>query len=234
MSLHRFHINPIHPGSSQVTLSESESHHAIRVLRLASGDAIDCFDGNGHEFTAVIQDPHPKRTHCAIMKSVSMPLEPGHDLVLAVGLIKTHDRLEFILEKATEIGVGAIWLFVADRSEKSNVREEKVRAYLIGAAKQSQRAYVPKLKLFASMDAVLGEASGRRIIFAHEKADRDQILTAVIGPGLLIVGPEGGFSEREVDLATSKGAEMVTLGAFRLRTETAALALLLRARFHSI
>jgi 16S rRNA (uracil1498-N3)-methyltransferase len=234
MSLHRFHIDPIHPGASQVTLSESESHHAIRVLRLTSGDIIECFDGNGHQLTAVIEDPHPKRTHCAITKSVSMPQEPGHDLVLAIGLIKTHDRLEFILEKATEIGVGAIWLFVADHSEKAKVREDKLNAYLIGAAKQSQRAYVPKLKLFASLDAVLGEASGRRIILAHEKADRDQNLTAVIGPGLLLVGPEGGFSEREVDLAESKGAEIVTLGAFRLRTETAALALLIRARFHSI
>jgi 16S rRNA (uracil1498-N3)-methyltransferase len=234
LSLHRFHIDPIHPGASQVTLSESESHHAIRVLRLTSGDHIECFDGNGHQLTAVIQDPHPKRTHCAITKSVVMPPEPGHDLVLAVGLIKTHDRLEFILEKATEIGVDAIWLFVADHSEKAKVREDKLLAYLIGAAKQSKRAYVPKLKLFSSLDAVLAEVAGRRIIIAHEKADRDQILTAVVGPGLLLVGPEGGFSDREVNLATSKGADMVTLGAFRLRTETAALSLLIRARFHLI
>lgn len=234
MSLHRFHIDPIHPGASQVTLSESESHHAIRVLRLTSGDAIECFDGNGHQLIAVIQDPHPKRTHCGITTSIVMPSEPGHELILAVGLIKTHDRLEFILEKATEIGVGAIWLFVADHSEKAKVREDKLNAYLIGAAKQSQRAYVPKLKLFPSLDAVLAEASGRRILFAHEKADRDQILTDVLGPGLLLVGPEGGFSDREVDLASSKGADTVSLGAFRLRTETAALTLLIRARFHSI
>ncbi len=230
--MHRFFIETPPKGATHITLSEPESHHAVRVMRLAADDFIEAFDGKGLLIVARIVDASPRRLLCETVTSEITPKEPGHEFTLAIGLIKKADRLEFALEKATEIGVGGIWVFAADHSELSRVREERLLAHLVSAAKQSKRNHVPELRFFRSLDEILKAAAGRPMILAHEKTEADRAASPIPENALLMVGPEGGFSDREVDLAISKGAVAYSLGEFRLRTETAALALLMSARSH--
>ncbi len=231
--MNRFLIDTPASEATQITLDEGESHHAVRVMRMGLGDRLEAFDGRGLRLIAQITDPHPKRVRCDILEREQMPPEPGSGLVLAIGLIKKAERLEFALEKATEIGVGAIWLFSADHSETTRIREDRLHAHLVAAAKQSKRSHIPALRFFSSMDAMLKESVGRPHILAHEKTPGHVVSTPIPQNAVLLVGPEGGFSDREVALAAASGAVPYSLGAFRLRTETAALTLLLSARLGS-
>ena len=231
--MNRFLIDTPAPEATQITLDEGESHHAIRVMRMGLGDRFEAFDGRGLSILAEISNPHPKRVMGVVIEREQRPAEPGSELVLAIGLIKKAERLEFALEKATEIGVGAIWLFSADHSETSRIREDRLYAHLVAAAKQSKRCHVPELRFFPSMDAMLKESSGRPHILAHEKTPVNVSSTPIPQNAILMVGPEGGFSVREVEMSTSAGAVPYSLGSFRLRTETAALILLLSARLGS-
>lgn len=231
--MNRFLIDTPAVEATQITLDEGESHHAIRVMRMSLGDRLEAFDGKGLRLLAEIADPNPKRVRCDILERGEMPPEPGSGLVLAIGLIKKAERLEFALEKATEIGVGAIWLFSADHSETSRIREERLYAHLVSAAKQSKRFHIPQLRFFPSLDALMKASAGRPHILAHEKTPANVSSVRIPADAVLLVGPEGGFSEREVAMATSQGAVPYSLGAFRLRTETAALTLLLSAHLGS-
>lgn len=231
--MNRFLIVTPTADATQITLDEAESHHAIRVMRMGLGDRFEAFDGRGLHILAEISNPHPKRVTGVVLERDQMPAEPGSGLVLAIGLIKKAERLEFALEKATEIGVGAIWLFSADHSETSRIREDRLYAHLVAAAKQSKRCHVPELRFFPSMDAMLNESSGRPHILAHEKTPANVASTLIPQNAILMVGPEGGFSDREVLMSTASGAVPYSLGPFRLRTETAALTLLLSARLGS-
>lgn len=231
--MNRFLIETPADDAAQFTLDEGESHHAIRVMRMSIGDRLEAFDGKGLRLLAQIADPNPKRVRCDILERERMPAEPGSGLILAIGLIKKAERLEFALEKATEIGVGAIWLFSADHSETSRIREDRLQAHLVSAAKQSKRFHIPALRFFPSFDALLKVSHGRPRILAHEKTPANVSNAPIPQDAVLMVGPEGGFSDREVGLATSSGAVAYSLGAFRLRTETAALTLLLSARLGS-
>jgi 16S rRNA (uracil1498-N3)-methyltransferase len=225
--MNRFLIDTPAPGATQFTLDEGESHHAVRVMRMGPGDSLEAFDGRGLCILAHITDPNPKRVRCDILDRQQMPLEPGSSLILGIGLIKKAERLEFALEKATEIGVGAIWLFSADHSETSRIRQDRLQAHLVSAAKQSKRSYVPELRFYSSLDALLTESESRPIVLAHEKTGDSEIKSPIPQNALLLVGPEGGFSDREVALAQTFGAELCSLGSFRLRTETAAIKLLI-------
>lgn len=231
--MNRFLIDTPAAEATQITLDEGESHHAIRVMRMGLGDRLEAFDGRGLRILAHITDPHPKRVRCDILDRQQMPAEPGNALILGIGLIKKAERLEFALEKATEIGVGAIWLFSADHSETSRIRQDRLQAHLVAAAKQSKRCHVPELRFFSSLDALLAENGSRPVILAHEKTSESVLTTPIPENAILLVGPEGGFSDREVALAVDRGAIPYSLGAFRLRTETAALTLLLSARLGS-
>lgn len=228
--MNRFLIATTPVEATHITLDEGESHHAIRVMRMELGDTFEAFDGRGLRILADITDPHPKRVTAIIREREQMPAEPGSGLVLAIGLMKKAERLEFALEKATEIGVGAIWLFSGDHSETNRIRQDRLEAHLVAAAKQSKRCHVPELRFFNTMDALLKETMGRPHILAHEKTPLNGVSTPIPTNAVLMVGPEGGFSDREVALAMSAGAVPYSLGAFRLRTETAALTLLLSAR----
>lgn len=231
--MNRFLIDTPAPEATQITLDEGESHHAVRVMRMGLGDRLEAFDGRGLRILAQITDPNPKRVRCEILDRQQMPPEPGSSLILGIGLIKKAERLEFALEKATEIGVGAIWLFSADHSETSRIRQDRLQAHLVAAAKQSKRCHVPELRLFSSLDALLKESASRPVIMAHEKTSDSVATRPIPQNAVLLVGPEGGFSDREVALAVACGAVPYSLGAFRLRTETAALTLLLSARLGS-
>ena len=141
----------------------------------------------------------------------------------------TSHRLAFLLEKATEIGVGRILLFDADRSERSTLREDRCRAHLLAAMKQSKRAWLPEFGLCRSTEDAIKATIGTERVVAHEVSDRRVVRTTTGAPNSLFIGPEGGFSDREIELFERSGSGLVSLGEARLRTETAALVVLTHA-----
>lgn len=226
----RYFLAELPPVGQPLVLDEGESGHAVRVMRLREGERLELVDGRGWIVEAVVAEAHPKRLRCAETSRRFVEAGPEAGVTLAVGLIKTADRLEFLLEKATEIGVGRILLFGADRSERSTVREDRCRAHILAAMKQSRRAWLPGFALLTSTDAAIAATSGLTKSVAHEKTDVSAAYMPKEGPQALFIGPEGGFSEREIGLFSASGATLVSLGEARLRAETAALVMLTVSR----
>jgi 16S rRNA (uracil1498-N3)-methyltransferase len=145
-------------------------------------------------------------------------------------MIKSRERLEWLVEKSVELGVSKLILMQTERSERSHVREDRLRAIQVSAMKQCLTSWLPELVTGVPFEAVLdeGKLSHQPMYIAHEKAasESKMLRTETAATPLLLVGPEGGFSDREVQLAVDAGAKMVSLGPRRLRAETAALAML--------
>ncbi|SMO75676.1 RsmE family RNA methyltransferase [Gracilimonas mengyeensis] len=228
-----FYVEPKRVAGPQFELSGQEARHAIKVLRLREGDEIFATDGQGTRYTGTVQSTGKDSVVAHITQKEEKPA-PDPELVLAMGIIKKRDRLEFAVEKAVELGASKIVLFNSDHTVKTNVRMDRVENIIQSAMKQSMRYWLPEVQLLDSVDEVLDEFENYTVLMAHEKVDAehqtfDTEQDILKGQKfLLLVGPEGGFSDREVELAENKGAELVSLGEYRLRAETAAVAFLAR------
>ncbi|PRD54586.1 16S rRNA (uracil(1498)-N(3))-methyltransferase [Sphingobacterium gobiense] len=228
--MHLFYTPTIEPHYQEFILSEDESKHAIRVLRLSSGDEIYLIDGVGGWYTAKILDPHPKRTTLSILHVAQGYEKPAYYLHVAVAPTKNIDRLEWFLEKATEIGIQEITPIIAAHSERKEVKLERLNKVVVSAMKQSLKAYLPKINPAISISKFFEEIKQEEYTtktIAHCAAGQKQYLADICPPAgkyLILIGPEGDFSETEIGQALSLGYQPVSLGNSRLRTETAALA----------
>lgn len=212
------------------TLSEEESKHCVRVLRLGVGEPLVLTDGRGSLYHGRIADDRPKR--CTVrIERVEERFEPlPYRLAMAVAPTKNADRYEWFLEKATEVGVSEIVPLESEHSERRVFKPERSEKVITAAMKQSLKAYRPLLHpLTPFRDLVAAPFEGRRFI-AHCEAARSaagkRYLPAVLRPGeavQLLIGPEGDFSPAEIEAALAAGFEEITLGTQRLRTETAAV-----------
>lgn len=208
------------------TLAEEESKHCIKVLRLGIGDKISLVDGNGNFYTAVIIDNHPKR---CVAQCVNVEREYGKrpfKLHIAIAPTKNIDRIEWMLEKSTEIGVDEFTMLCTVHSERKVVKDERLEKVIISAMKQSIKAYMPKLNSMIDFKRVVDSASEKYKFIAHcnpgEKSRIEDLY--VYGEDVLIlIGPEGDFSEEEVAYALDHDFKAITLGESRLRTETAGI-----------
>ncbi len=210
----------------KVELKGQEATHISKVLRNGIGDTISVANGNGEIFSCEITEIN---RHSVIARCItsSTLLEPAIKKILAFGIIKKRDRLEFAVEKAVELGAWEICLFNADHSERTKINKERLEMLITSAFKQSRRSWLPKLKLFDSIDDVLQYHVEANIVMAHEKVDQvSRVEELKKGGNVLFIGPEGGFSDREVQLIEEKKGNIVSLGANRLRAETAVTALL--------
>jgi 16S rRNA (uracil1498-N3)-methyltransferase len=213
-------------GESQVIIEGQEAQHISRVLRNKVGDQINVADGAGNHFTCEITGITKKNVTAQVKEKEEEP-RPEKEKILALGIIKKRDRLEFAVEKAVELGATQIILFNSDHSERSKLNEERTRLLVISAFKQSGRYWLPELHIRSSLEEVLESFSDAHLIMAHEEIPVDQKPESLhSAQNLLLVGPEGGFSQREVELVSSKGAELISLGKNRLRAETAVTAIL--------
>lgn len=207
-------------------LSEEESKHCIKVLRLQSGNLLQLVDGRGGFYEALIEDPHPKRTKLRILNVQKEFGKRNHYLHIAIAPTKNIERTEWFLEKATEIGIDEITLLICDRSERRDVKADRLNKVITSAVKQSIKAYHPKLNQPQRFqDLILNDTEGQRFI-AHciesEKTTlKDQI--KLNSRYLVLIGPEGDFTPSEVDYALKRNFLPIALGNSRLRTETAAL-----------
>lgn len=207
-------------------LTKEDTQHAVRVLRMTVGDTIWLMDGRGTFFEAEITAAGNHR--CAYRIVEEMPQErawKGH-LHLAVAPTKLNDRIEWLAEKATEIGFDELSFLDCKFSERHVIKTERIDKIVVSAMKQSRKAWKTVVNEMQPFDAfVRQERSGQRFICHCYEGDKPYLLD-VLEPGedaTVLIGPEGDFSIDEVRLAESLGYRPVTLGKSRLRTETAAL-----------
>lgn len=223
-----FFTEDIRPDFKNFILSEEESKHAIRVLRLQAGDMVHLIDGRGGLYEAEILDPHPKRTVLTILKVQENYHESSYHLHIAVAPTKNIDRFEWFLEKATEIGIQEITPIICEHSERKEVKLDRLNKVIIAAMKQSLKAYIPKLNpaITFSQFCKKQESNLATKVIAHCVDGEKQFLNQVLQPKeqyILLIGPEGDFSTTEIDQALTLGYQPISLGHARLRTETAAM-----------
>ena len=221
--MHLFY-NPHIQGDTFV-LEEQESKHAIRVLRLLKGDQVILVDGRGHWYEAVIVDDHPKRCMLQIIKHTPDYKPLNYALHMAVAPTKNMDRFEWFLEKATEIGVSEITPLICARSERRQVKMDRLEKILVSAMKQSLKAFKPVLHEPLSMaDFIQKDHQGILGIAHCYPLERRGIKEMELsGRYTMMVGPEGDFTEDEVFAALEAAYLPFHLGDSRLRTETAAV-----------
>jgi len=209
-------------------LRGQEAKHASAVMRACEGDEITIVDGKGGTYEGTIRQVLDNTIQIGVNDQQQIP-KPKPELILAMGIIKKRDRLEFAVEKAVELGACQIVLFRGERSIKKNVRIGRLESIILAAMKQSMHPWLPELSMEHSLAEVLSRFPRARPLMAHEKvegkasgiADRNNN-----DPKLLLVGPEGGFSPAEVQTAEKAGADLISLGKYRLRAETAAVTLM--------
>lgn len=229
-------MNIYYAPPSQITnglaeLTGQEATHATKVMRAREGDSLSIVDGKGGYYEGPIRRITNKSVQIEIEKRQQRP-KPEPSLVLGMGIIKKRDRLEFAVEKAVELGARRICLFRSDHTIKENVRMDRLESIVLSAMKQSLRAWLPEVSLYRSFGDLLDAFPEASLLAAHEKVEADQhnMDFNLQGDGqlLLLVGPEGGFSDFEVEEVKARDGKLVSLGSHRLRTETAAVVFLSR------
>lgn len=206
------------------TLDETESKHCVRVLRLEKGDEITLVDGRGGFFLARIDDPNPKRCVVKVVHSELNYRQRNFGIHIAIAPTKNIERIEWFLEKATEIGVNRITPLLCHHSERKEIKHERLEKVMVSAMKQSLKAYLPQLDELTKFSKFIQQPfEGQKFIAHCDKQHRD-LLKNVLKPAnsyLILIGPEGDFSPEEIKLALDAGFVPVSLGESRLRTETA-------------
>lgn len=221
------------PDAANVNeLPEEEAQHAVRVLRMGMGDELMLMDGQGTFYRATITESTKKRCLYHIEETLPQPRQWQPHLHLAVAPTKNMDRMEWLAEKATEIGFDELTFLNCRWSERTAIKTERIDKILISAMKQSHKAWKPLLNGMTDFKAFLQNVQDKPvqkyICHCHEEATLHPKLPLkdVLQTGkdtLILIGPEGDFSLDEVQIAESQGFQSVTLGKSRLRTETAAL-----------
>lgn len=200
-----------------------ESGHIVRVLRLREGDQIHLTDGKGSLYLGDIVAADPKGCEVALHPPVLMDHIPP-PLHIAIAPNKNINRFEWFLEKSSEIGIDVITPLICARSERSEVKPERLQKVLIAAMKQSLQTWLPELHGPATFSEMIKKPFPGQKYIAYCETGEETLLKRTLQPGipaLILIGPEGDFSPREVTLAVSEGFLPVSLGPSRLRTETA-------------
>jgi 16S rRNA (uracil1498-N3)-methyltransferase len=207
-------------------LDQDESKHCIKVLRKQVGDEINLIDGKGTFYKAKITNANPKKCEFEIIETIKEP-KPSFHRHLAIAPTKNMDRMEWLIEKVTELGIDEISFFQSFHSERKIIKIDRLEKKVISAMKQSLKAKKPILNELKAYKSILDNAKEVNKFIAyvdfdnetHFKNELDKVTDT-----LVLIGPEGDFTEEEVQMAVSKGFKKVSLGKSRLRTETAALA----------
>ena len=209
-------------------LPESDSAHCCRVLRMKEGDEVQAVDGKGHRYTCRIVEAHPKHTAVEILSEEEVVNHWPAPIILAVAPTKHADRMEWMLEKAVEIGIDKVVLLKCRRSERKEMKTERLEKVMVSAMKQSLKGVLPELTGvvdFKKFVESVGEGTQKFFGYCDAAYPRNEFARSYKPgkPVVIMIGPEGDFSPEEVKMAVDAGFVPVTFGQSRLRTETAAL-----------
>jgi 16S rRNA (uracil1498-N3)-methyltransferase len=211
--------------TTECFFGQEESRHIVKVLRKKKGDELMVTNGRGRVFKGTIREASLNSCEISIT-SHEKTVRPMHRLHLAVAPTKNSDRYEWFLEKATEIGIDEITPIICDHSERKIIKKERLEKVILSAMKQSLRTYLPRLNPAVTFEEFLEQDLPKRRFITHCQEDEKVDFKRRLEPDkkiLVMVGPEGDFSEAEIDIAKSKGFIPASLGEYRLRTETAAI-----------
>ncbi len=222
-----FYAPEIQREATRFVMNETESNHAVKVLRMAAGEKLTLIDGCGSAFDAVILNPHAKRCEVEIIDHQDGVGKRDYHLHIAFAPTKLNERTEWFLEKATEIGVDEFTPLLTCHSERKELKKERMEKIIVSAMKQSHKAYLPVLNDMMSFSSFMEKTrqEGVQKFIAHchsgEKMKLKDAKPHV--DTVVMIGPEGDFSQEEVDNALDNGFLACSLGESRLRTETAAI-----------
>lgn len=214
----------------QLYLTEEESKHCVRVLRMKKGDEAHLADGKGMQAIATIADDHPKKCLLHIQSKTQHLQNRNYYLHIMVAPTKNMERIEWFIEKATEVGIDEVSFIETENSERAKVNMERCEKIAISAMKQSKQWFLPKLNLLQKFTAVVQNHQSDNAYIAWCETPDTALLshkimtaTSAFQRITVLIGPEGDFTETEVNLAIQAGFQLVSLGNSILRTETAAL-----------
>lgn len=219
-----FYQPTIVEGVKNFVFDKEESKHLYKVLRQKEGDKVMVTNGFGYLFEVVIELITESKCSVSIL-SCKKILPSDYHLHIAIAPTKMLDRLEWFIEKATEIGIQEITPIWCDRSERKHIKIDRIEKIAISAMKQSKRVYLPKINEAISFTSFLKTYSAKEMYIAHceENTEKKALKSCVNlkSDYILLIGPEGDFSKNEISLAQKNKYIEVSLGDFRLRTETA-------------
>lgn len=221
-----FYESEIRTNISSFTLSEATSKHCIQVLRMQPYDLLQLTDGNGLLVTAQITLAHKKHSQVSI-QDVDVKERADRQIAIAVAPTKSIHRIEWLLEKLTEIGTTEIFLITSQRTERTVVKQDRLQQILISAMLQSRQVFLPRLSGLIKFSTLVNnnqQYTHKWIAHCLESGNKNELKKAMSGEShLVLIGPEGDFTPEEVELALKNQFDPVTLGTTRLRTETAGL-----------
>jgi 16S rRNA (uracil1498-N3)-methyltransferase len=209
--------------SDHCNLSHEESRHCIKVLRLKPGDNIHLIDGKGGFYIAKIVKDDPNNCLVEIIKKNKDYKKRDFNLHIAISPTKNNDRFEWFIEKATEIGIDEITPMITKHSEKNKINFERLNKIIISASKQSVNPYFPALNNIKKFDEIIGKNYNCLKCLACYSNHSLKDLYTTKSNILILVGPEGDFSEKEIENAKTNNFSIISLGNNRLRTETAGI-----------
>ena len=210
------------------TLSEEESKHCVRVLRMGVGDELHITDGKGNMHRCKVVDNNVKRCVVEVVESQAEYQKMDYELTVAIAPTKIIDRFEWFLEKSTEVGISEIYPIECDHSERRQLKLDREQKVVTSAVKQSLKAYHPVLHPLTSVrDVIAMPFEGAKFIaHCNSELGEREYLGRLLKKGektLILIGPEGDFSPEEINFALQNGFKAISLGKERLRTETAAV-----------
>ena len=220
--MHLFYVPELTPVTKSIYLSEDESKHACRVLRLKMNDEVSLLDGVGGVYHARIEEDNPKKCLLQII-AVTHDTKPTHEVHIAIAPTKNMDRIEWFVEKATEIGMTELTLLICEHSERKIVKTERLEKILISAMKQSKRTFIPKLNAVVSFSEFMKQHTQGALAHCEEGEKKTLQTVCKASNYPILIGPEGDFSSKEIAAAKTNGFDFVVLGNTRLRTETAGI-----------
>lgn len=217
------HISP-----PTITLEPEESKHLTRVLRKREGDTIHITDGEGNLYECKLTDANPKKSILQVVSSEQVPADDFY-IHLAIAPTKSPDRMEWMIEKITEIGFHELTLLSTMNSERSFLKTERLHKKMISACKQSLKYHTPKINQTIDFKSLINNSEfndfEKFIAYVDENHDHHLLdLAKPKGKYVILIGPEGDFDPKEIQEAMDQNFQPISLGKSRLRTETAGLA----------
>lgn len=226
--MRHFFDDTLLPGATTHILNETESKHICKVLRMSEGDRIAIVNGKGNEFETEISDAHPKKCKVKILETITEDA-PEFDIHIAIAPTKMNERMEWFIEKATEIGVTSITFLATKNAERKVIKLDRFEKVAISAMKQSRRLYLPVLTDLTDIQSFISNHPNGLIAECYDEPK------ALISSDwkrhncAILIGPEGDFTLEEVEFARKNGYKSISLGKNRLRTETAGLVACMQA-----